>query len=168
MAITPASRIPPRETTILKIGAADVKTAFEALRTAIASAKGRTTRAELNEPDRHNVTAELHFDIPRTEEGAFKRELERAGETRASKIVRQQETNSVTDTKVGYQLEIVPASRSDEGLLPQIGSGLSFSLRGLFISLNYLLLGVLFVLPWLLLAAVVFWVVRRVLGAAKK
>lgn len=50
----------------------------------------------------------------------------------------------------------------DEGLWAQVRNGLSFSLRGLSLSLNFLIVGVLFVLPWLVLLGVMLWVVRRI------
>ena len=156
----------PRETVNLTIAAGDVKAAFETLRTAIANVKGRTTHVDLNEQDRHNVTAELYFDIPRAEEGAFKQVLANAGEPLSRQVSLQQESINVNDAKVGYRLEIKTAPRSGQEFRLQIRSGLTHSLRGLFISLNYLLLGVLFVLPWLPVALVIFWVGRRIMRRA--
>jgi hypothetical protein len=50
----------------------------------------------------------------------------------------------------------------DEGIWAQVRSGLSTSLRGLSFSLNLLIIGVVFVLPWILLLAAVLWLVRRI------
>ncbi len=100
----------PRETVIVSIAAEKVKEVYETL-TAIANAKGRTTHADCDEKDRRNVTAQLDFDIPRGEEAALQRELANAGETLKRRVTRQQENVDVTDAKVGYKLELLPASR---------------------------------------------------------
>ena len=42
----------------------------------------------------------------------------------------------------------------------------AFSLRGLSISASWLIVGLLFVLPWLLLIYVIVWLVRRMIGVA--
>jgi hypothetical protein len=49
----------------------------------------------------------------------------------------------------------------DDGLMAQVRSGLSSSLRGLFWSVNFLIIGLLFVLPWLLLIYAMVWLARR-------
>jgi hypothetical protein len=49
----------------------------------------------------------------------------------------------------------------DAGLWAQIRNGLSVSLRGLTLSASWLIVGLLFVLPWLLLIWGAIWLVRR-------
>ena len=50
---------------------------------------------------------------------------------------------------------------SDEGLWSQLRGGLAFSLRGLSISASWLIVGLLFVLPWVLVIYAVLWLARR-------
>ena len=50
---------------------------------------------------------------------------------------------------------------SDQGLWSQLRGGLAFSLRGLSISASWLIVGLLFVLPWLLVLYAAVWLARR-------
>jgi hypothetical protein len=50
----------------------------------------------------------------------------------------------------------------EEGLWAETRSGLVTSLRGLAKSVNYLIVGVLFVLPWLLVIGAVVWMIWRI------
>ena len=54
---------------------------------------------------------------------------------------------------------------SDQGLWSQLRSGLAFSLRGLSISASWLIVGLLFVLPWVLVLYAVLWLARRICSA---
>jgi hypothetical protein len=262
-----AGALPPRETVTVKIAAPDVPAAYEKLRAAVAAAKGRVVNAQLNEQDRRNVTAQLVFDIPRSQEGALQAALAGAGEALERQVARQQEAGNVTDTKVGFRVDLTAAANimpretrtlalevsdvpgtlavftaqvkeaqgrtvktqvglekngqvtarvvfdvplsaaaslaekfkaaghvrvdevsedpaapegrlalgrlvvtlsntpllvpTDQGLWSQIRGGLAFSLRGLSISASWLVVGLLFVLPWLLVLYVVLLLVRR-------
>ena len=49
----------------------------------------------------------------------------------------------------------------NESFLTQIRNGLSISLRGLSISASWLIVAVLFVLPWVLVLYFLVWLVRR-------
>ena len=264
-----ADALPPRETVTLKVAASDVPAAYESLRTAITKAKGRISNALLTEEDRRNVKAFLMFDVPRNDEAAIQAVLTAAGEALNRKVERQQENAAVTDTKVGFKVELIAAATisprettalamevsdvpgtlrdfnaqvaevqgrivktdvgqerngqvvarveydvplsaaaglvekfksagqvrvhqvkrdpeapegklalgrivvtlsnaevlvpSDKGLWSQIRHGLGFSLRGLAISANFLIIGLLFVLPWALLVYAVVLLVRRMI-----
>jgi hypothetical protein len=108
--ILDADELPPRETVVSKIAAADVAEAYETLRTAILKAKGRIANAQLNEQDHRNVTANLVFDVPRSDEGNIRTLLGTAGETLTRQIARQQDTSNFTETRVGFQIELLPAA----------------------------------------------------------
>jgi hypothetical protein len=261
------ARLAPRDTVTLKLASADVPAAYRKLRDALAKAEGRVVNAQLNEQDRQNATATLEFDVRRTEEPAVQAALTGAGEVLMRTVARAPESDNVTDTKVGFRVEIINATRiepretvtlgievanvdeslavvnaqvqeakgrvvksqvsqarnggmvarmiydvplgestaliekvrkaghvrvtrvernpqapegklaiarldvtlandpivpGDEGLWSQIRHGLSVSLRGLSVSVSWLIVGVLFVLPWLVLLYVAFWLLRRV------
>src|SRR5260370_39144025 len=66
--------------------------------------------ASLNEQDRRNVTASLTFDIPREDEAAIQAVLVAAGEALTRKVERQQENAAVTETKIGFSVELTPAA----------------------------------------------------------
>jgi hypothetical protein len=50
---------------------------------------------------------------------------------------------------------------SDQGIWSQLRGGLAFSLRGLSISASWLIVGLLFVLPWVLVLYAAVWLARR-------
>jgi hypothetical protein len=262
-----ANNIPPRETVTLRVAAADVAAAYRKLRDMVAGAKGRVTVAKLNEQDAQNVTAQLDFDIRRTDEGALQAALADAGEVLSRQVARQPASENVTDAKVQFNVELTSASSippretttigvevsdvdaalavitaqvreaggrtipiqvvqdqsgrqtatiqcdvplaaapglvakikssghrprvqvtrnaqapdgklararlqvtlsnaellvpGDEGLWAQVRRGLAFSLRGLSLSASWLVVGVLFVLPWVLFVLLLFWLARR-------
>lgn len=263
------ANVQPRETIAIQIAATDVPKAFADLRDAVAKAKGRVINSNLSEKDRQNISAALEFDIRRTGESAVQTALNEAGELLSRTANRVPEGDNVSDAKVHYKLDIMPASTipprettklglevadvaltlkafsetvkeskgrivvpariaqeksgrvtalvvydvplsagpgvieefkksgqvrvhdvtpnpqapegklalarievvmsnellvpRDEGLWSQIRNGISFSLRGLSLSASWLIVGILFVLPWVLLLWVVVWVGRKVL-----
>jgi hypothetical protein len=108
--ILDADELPPREAVVSKVAAADVPQAYETLHAAILKAKGRIFKAQLNEQDQRNITAELVFDVPRSDEGNIRTLLGAAGEALTRQIVRQQDTSTFTDTRVGFQIELLPAA----------------------------------------------------------
>jgi hypothetical protein len=267
--LSQADALPPRETVTLKLAATDVADAYEKLRAAVVKAKGRITHATLNEQDRRNVRGTLKFDVPRGDEAAIQALLTAAGEALSRKVERQQENAAVTETKVGFDVELTPAANisprktatlalevsdvpatlrdfntqvaevqgravttvvgqentgqvtarvefdvplqsaaglvdkfksagvvrvdritedqqapegklalgriivtlsnaellvpREKGFWSQIRNGLAFSLRGLAISANFLIVGLLFVLPWALVIYVAVVLIRRMM-----
>jgi hypothetical protein len=261
------ANVSPRETVTLKLAAPDVAAAYRALRAAVAKAKGRVTNAQLNEQDRQNVTAQLDFDVRRADESAPQAALAEAGELLSRNVTRAAEGENVTDAKVAFKVELVPAAAipprevatlavevpdveaalavllarvkeaggtvvetqvgqersgrvtaralynvplagasgvvekvkssgqvrlqqlgrnpqapegklavarldvtlsngellvpSEQGLWARVRNGLGVSLRGLALSAGWLIVGLLFVLPWLLLIYAVVWLARR-------
>ncbi len=266
------ANVAPRETATLKVAAEDVPASYRALRDAVAKAKGRVLDSRLNEQDRKNVTAQVDFDVRRSEEGALQAALASAGELLSRNVTRAPEGNNVTDAKVLFHVELVntanippretmtvsvevadvdatmtllraivaeakgrvidtrvgqePNGRvsgraiydvplsvaptvverlkasgqvrvqqtvrnpnapegklavarldvtlsnellvpSDETLWAQVRKGLSYSLRGLSLSVAYLIFGLLVLLPWALLIGAVVWVARRLTRGAE-
>ncbi len=268
VSLVDAAAIPPRENVVMKIAAGDVPAAFQQLVDALAKAKARVHKADLSEQDRRNITAVLAFDLARSEQTGVLAVLTGAGEVLSRQANRQQESVNVTDTRVGFQVDLSPADAipprettllalevhdvpgilavftaqvkeargkilgspeiaqsengqvtgratfdmplsaaaglverfkskgqlrvykmtpspqapdgklalarievtvsnaplllpSDQGLWSQIRGGLAFSLRGLSISASWLIVGLLFVLPWLLVIYVVVLLARR-------
>jgi hypothetical protein len=260
--------IAARETVTLKLGVVDVAAAHRAVSDAVRKASAHIVNTSVNEQDHQRATAQLDFDVRRTDENAVLAAISTAGEVLSRQVVRAAESQNVTDKKVVYQIEFVPASgiaprelvsisgettdvggvvatltaqakelkgrvvegpkqaheingrvtanvvydvplesaaafgekvrnsmkvRSstalpnpqapdgklaiarfsvtlstdllvpqDEGLIAHIRSGLSFSLRGLTLSVQVLIVGLLFVLPWVIVLLAVLWLIRRV------
>ncbi|MCI0457296.1 MAG: DUF4349 domain-containing protein, partial [Gemmataceae bacterium] len=102
--------VAPRETVTLKVAAADVPAAYNALRDAIGKVQGRVVNAQLNEQDRQNVTAQLDFDFRRLDEGAIKAALAAAGETLSRHVARIPAGENVTDAKLLFKVEFLQAN----------------------------------------------------------
>lgn len=105
------ANIAPRETATIAVAAPDVATAYNSIRDALAKASARVQNAQLNETDKNNITAQLDFDIKRTDEGAIRTALAAAGESLSRQVVRAPESDSVTDTKIAYKVSLSAAAR---------------------------------------------------------
>lgn len=103
------ANVAPRETVTLQVAAVDVSAAYQALRDAVTKTTGRVLVAQLNKVDRQNVSAELHFEVRRTEEGAIQTALGTMGDTLSRQVNRAAESDSVTDSKVLYKLTFYSA-----------------------------------------------------------
>ena len=66
--------VSPRETNDVQMVTKDVPAGYRALQDAVVKAKGRILRAQLNEQNRENITADLDFDVRRSEEPAIRAE----------------------------------------------------------------------------------------------
>src|SRR5262249_31341648 len=91
----------------LKVAARDVPAAFRSLQEAVNRAKGRVLRAQLSEQDRQNITADLDFDVRRSEESAIRASLTTAGGVYARSVNRAPEGDNKTDSKLRLQVQVV-------------------------------------------------------------
>jgi hypothetical protein len=105
------ANIAPRETATLAVAVADVPAAYNTIRDAIAKASARVQVAQLNETDKNNVTAQLDFDIKRSDEGAIRAALAAAGDMASRTVSRAAESDQVTDTKILYRVSLWPVAR---------------------------------------------------------
>jgi hypothetical protein len=110
------------------------------------------------------VTAHVVYDVPLDKAALVLDKVKSAGQVRVSHVSPnpQAPEGKLAIARIDVTLAnvevLVPR---DDGLLPQIRSGLSISLRGLFASVTWLIVGLLFVLPWVLVIFAVIWVARR-------
>ncbi|MBX9624161.1 MAG: DUF4349 domain-containing protein [Gemmataceae bacterium] len=105
------ANVAPRETAALSVAAADVPKAYQGLREALGKIAGRVLNAQLNEQNKENVSAQVDFEVKRTDEGAAKAALAAAGEQVSRQVTRAPESDNVTDTKVLYRVTLGPAAR---------------------------------------------------------
>ncbi|QVL30468.1 DUF4349 domain-containing protein [Telmatocola sphagniphila] len=103
--------IAPRETTTLQIAVTDVAAGYQALKDAVSKANGRVLSGSVNANDRQNITAQIDFEVRRTEESAFQTSLGSIGEIFARTVSRAPESDNVTDTKVLYRATLINASK---------------------------------------------------------
>jgi len=101
------SMVEPQETETLMLAARDVPAEFRGLQEAVAKAKGRVLRAQLNEQDRQNIVADLDFDVRRIDEPAIRAALAAGGVVYSRSVTRAPESENKTDSKVRLRVQIV-------------------------------------------------------------
>jgi hypothetical protein len=99
-----------RETTTLKLASQDVPATYRSLQEVVAKVKGRIVRAQLNEQDRNNITAEFAFEIRRADEEAVRAALAAGGEVISRAVGRSDQKQDVTDSRVRYETTLYNAN----------------------------------------------------------
>ncbi|MFO0825862.1 MAG: DUF4349 domain-containing protein [Gemmataceae bacterium] len=82
------ANIAARETATLQIAVADVPAAFQTLREVVGKTTSRVFTAKFDEQDKQNITAQLDFEVRRTDEGTVRTALASAGETFSRQLTR--------------------------------------------------------------------------------
>ncbi|MBL8795212.1 MAG: DUF4349 domain-containing protein [Planctomycetia bacterium] len=99
--------VQPRETVHIQLVAADVPTAYRKLQEAIAKSEGRVLNAELNEADKRNIWAQLHFDVRRTKEGTIDAAFKDCGEIFARNATRSNDRENTIESKVALDVRVI-------------------------------------------------------------
>jgi hypothetical protein len=97
----------PRETITLRVATPDVPAGFKAVREAVEKTKGRVFVAALSVGDKAPTTAQLDFEVKRTEEAAVQTAVAAAGEVVARDTSRVAEADGVTDSKVLVRMQLL-------------------------------------------------------------
>ncbi len=167
-----AARIPPRETTTLGVEVTDVDMASSNFSSLVREKGGRTVGSTASRERTGKVTSKLVFYVPLAASTELVERFKAAGVVRVLEKDRNPQVSdgSLAVARIDVTLSnsdlIVP---SDQGLWPQIRKGLSTSFVGLSWSLTVVIIGILFVLPWLVAiyggVRVVRWMRRAPKGA---
>ena len=107
LTIVEMASLPPTVTTTLQLAAKDVPAAHQALIEAVGKAKGWVLTSQLNEQDRHRVTATLYFDVPQERDGDIAAALAAAGDILTRNAARPQGAVRSPVAKSRYQLTLV-------------------------------------------------------------
>ncbi len=99
-----------RETASVSLAAGDVSEAFKALKNAVTELKGRLLQAQLNENDRKNVSATLHFEVLSKDADAVEAAVRAAGWTMSRSATRAQDQATAIDAKRAFALQIYAAA----------------------------------------------------------
>jgi hypothetical protein len=163
--LSPAEAIAPREITQLSLEARDVSGTLAVLTAQAKEARGRILGSpETMLSENGQMSGRATFDVPLAEAGSLVEKFKAAGQLRGYKMTPNPQAPdgrlalARIDVAVSNAPLLIP---SDQGLWSQIRNGLAFSLRGLSISASWLIVGLLFVLPWLLVLYVVVLLARR-------
>ncbi len=163
--LMPAAAIAPRETTTLAMEVSDVAATLKAFNAQVAEAKGRTVETQIGKELNGQVSARVIFDVPLTAATDLAKKFENAGQVRVDRVTRDP---SAPEGKLAIGRLLVKLSNTpllvpdDQSLWSQLRGGLAFSLRGLTISAGWLIIGLLFVLPWVLVLYAAVWLAKRI------
>jgi glycine cleavage system regulatory protein len=166
ISLTSAEHLAPRETTTLAVELADVETAMGDIQSAAQDAGGRTIDSNLSKQRDGRTVGKIVVDVPLAKsqeivskargEGAVRVvESSKNAQVPAGKLARAR-----VDITFGTADTLVEPGR---GLWATIRSGLATSVTGLLWSVQVIVVGLCFVLPWALVIAVVWkmWRGRR-------
>jgi hypothetical protein len=166
-----ADNIPPRETIKLVLEVADVDAALAVFNAQVKEKQGRSQAPMTTQESNGQVTANAAYLVPLAAAPGLVESIKRMGVVRINQSTPNLKTHEgklalarLEVTFTNSQL-LVPR---DESLWSQVRKGLSVSLRGLSASVSALIVGVLFILPWLLLLGTIFWLTRKWLARAKR
>jgi len=162
--LTDANNIRPRETVTLGIDVSDVEGTQSALTAKVKEAGGRVVDAATGLERNGRVTAILKYDVPLTAKADVVEAFKKSGTVRVQTLARDPQAPEGELAQARIELHLSNGEMllpRDQGLWAQIRNGLSFSLVGLMYSVSLLIIGVLFVLPWVLVIWAIIWVVRR-------
>ena len=160
----PAAAIAPRETTTLAMEVSDVASALTLFSAQVKEAQGRIVETQVGQERNGQVSARVIFDVPWTAAAALAEKFKTGGQVRVHQVSRDPQA---PEGKLAIGRLVITLSNtpllvpSDQGLWSQLRGGLAFSLRGLSISASWLIVGLLFVLPWVLVLYAAVWLARR-------
>src|SRR5262249_58600985 len=110
------------------------------------------------------VTARVVYSVPLAAAAGVVEKVKSSGQVRLQQLGRDPRAPegklavAHLDVTLANGDLVVP---SEQGLGAQARSGLGVSVRGLAVSVSWLIVGLLFVLPWVLLISAVVWLARR-------
>ena len=119
---------------------------------------------ELNQAPRPLPGVRQVFDVPLRDAATLVEKFKAMGVVRVHQVGRdpQAPEGKLALARITVTLSNTPLLvPNDQSLWSQVRSGLAFSLRGLSISASWLIVGVLFILPWALLLYALVWLTRR-------
>lgn len=98
--------IPPGQASEIKLAASDVPGQYAKLAEAVREAKGQISTARLNEQDKLNVSATLHFTVPIEQKAALEKLLPQLGTILSRNNVQAPAAEMTTDRKFGYAISL--------------------------------------------------------------
>ena len=164
VALHNATLLTPREAWTVAIETDEVEHAQTAIATAAVSAGGRVVDSTLAREAGGRTTARMIVEVPFTQTTAMLDHVKDTGEVR---VINSTKNPSAPDGKLARsQFEITLGTpdalvKDDRGVWATIRSGLSTSIGGLLWSLELVVIGICFVLPWALLVMVGWKLFRR-------
>jgi hypothetical protein len=162
--LSPSSRLEPRELHVFGIEVANVDSSLESLEGQVKGAGGRMYFPQLKKEPSGQVISVVTFDVPLAETGKMQKRIRSVGTVR---VHRAKQNESAPDGPLAIaRFELTLSNQEllvprDQGAGVQIRQGTQVALRGLSLSIGWVIGGVLFVGPWVLLIYGIIRLVRR-------
>lgn len=99
--------VQPRESSTVQLASRDVAAGYRAIQEALGKVGARIFSSQLNERDRHNVTANLDFEVKREHLAEVEAAMKGVGDLYSRQATRAQDTENVVDTKTRVQLTLL-------------------------------------------------------------
>lgn len=158
-------QLAPRESIGLGVEVGDVDAAGAVLTTAVKDAGGRIADSGTS-TDRSTgkVTAKYVFDVPLASAGSIAEKAKGTGTVKVNQVSRN--PSAPEGRYATARVEVILATPDrivapDDGFAPQLKNGLSYSAKAIFISLSWLVVGLLVVVPWAVVIYGVYRLIRR-------
>lgn len=159
-----AAGLAPRESIALGMEVKDVDQASAAIADLVKAHKGRLGAGQVNQERSGRVAALLRFDVPLTAKDEVLRQLKATGTPLLQTSTRNPQAPDGELAVAHVDLTLTtsgPIVPSDEALWPKVRTSLFYSFTLLSWSLMLVIMGLLFILPWVVVLWAGYKVVRR-------
>ena len=164
LTLVPADRLPPRETTTLTVELKDVEAAMASLQAAASESNGRVVVSNLQKDRDGRGVARVAVDVPLDKGGEIVRRAREVGVVRAIDASKDLQVPPGALARARVDVTFANADTlvaPERGVFASIRRGLSTSLLGLMRSLELIIIGVCFVLPWALVLYAAWRLIKR-------
>ena len=164
LSLVSADRLAARETTTLTVEVADADRAATDAQAAAVSAGGRVLTADVNRSPAGPATAKVVVDVPLARAADVVGQLRQLGTVRGVDAARDAAAPAgpLAHARIEVDLATADALVADRsGPAASVRHGLSVGLAGLLWSLQYIVVGLCLLGPWVAIAFVGRWVWRR-------
>lgn len=159
-----AEKLPPREMTAMTIELSDVDSAITAMQQAAADAGGRVTEQNMSRERDGSSTGKIAVEVPLDKAAGVVDQAKKLGAVRAVSAAKNQQVPAGALARARIDLTFGTADTIVEpgrGVWATIRNGLSTSVSGLLWSLQLIVIGLCFVLPWALVVWAGWKLVKR-------
>jgi hypothetical protein len=153
LTLLPADRLPPRETTTLTIELGDVESAMASLQSAAIESGGRVVVSTLAKDRDGRGSAKVAVDVPLDKSAELVRRARELGVVRAVDASKDLQVPPGNLARARIDVTFANADTlvaPERGIFASVRRGLSTSVEGLMMSLQFIIVGLCFVLPWAL------------------
>jgi hypothetical protein len=149
-----ADQLPPRTTSVLAVEVRDVESAAGKITSLATSAGGRVVDSSLSKETSGQTVARVVLDLPIAQADGVIDQIKSAGTVRAEREASNAQVPQGTLARARVELTLATPDAmvaADQGLWGSIREGLRTSVAGLLWSLRILVIGLCFVVPWVLI-----------------